>query len=137
MINKTILQYECCKAIYIAYLLLIVYKNYLHWESNRLYKDIVRVQLPESYSMTLFLTVAMDDARNAYKGVTSLIRGTFYLKVVNKIKIIRSVYHLIENIIWANNNLRFLDIFLVKYKKCFLEKIKYDRVIFSLNVDAK
>ena len=30
MINKTILQYECCKAIYIAYLLLIVYKNYLH-----------------------------------------------------------------------------------------------------------
>ena len=34
------LQYECCEATQISNCLLIVYKNYLNWGKDRLYKDI-------------------------------------------------------------------------------------------------
>ena len=53
------------------YILLIVYKNYSHWESKKLYKNIVQCEVvgyqsPGSWFVTLFLTVAMGNSRNAW-----------------------------------------------------------------------
>ena len=45
MISKTIFQYECCKTMHIAYLLLTVYKNCQQSKSSRLYEDIVLFHL--------------------------------------------------------------------------------------------
>ena len=69
MRSKTILQYECCETMHISYFLLIVYKNYLNWGKDRLYKDIdqklmIDYVIPGSWSMSLFLTVAIGDSKS-------------------------------------------------------------------------
>ena len=74
--------------------------------------------------MTLFLTVAMGDSRNPCNRVTSLIRGTFYVKCV-----LKSIEYNKKSIYERENKLKRLienklpQIFICKLKKKILRKI--------------
>ena len=50
-------------------------------------KYLIGYHTPGKRSMTLIITVAMGNLRNALKRVTSLIRGSFYLKGIDNYRV--------------------------------------------------
>ena len=81
--------------------------------------------------MTLFLTVAMGDSRNPCNRVTSLIRGTFYVKCV-----LKSIEYNKKSIYERENKLKRLienklpQIFICKLKKKNLKILKSNLTVF-------
>ena len=78
MISKTVIKFERCKTMHIAYYVDFSEKNY--YESHGLYKDIVPeylvgYQTPGSKSMTNLLIVATGYLRNHKKELFYLTEG--------------------------------------------------------------
>ena len=77
-------MYECFKTMHKAFIFCWLFIKTINIEKViGFIRTLVGYESPGSWSMTLFLTVAMGDSRNAWKRVTSLIRGTFYVNSTN------------------------------------------------------